>query len=413
MTTPVIQTNEMAVLRQKACPENRIPLHIRMHNQRFVYLLLLLLPHGIFANETNAVLRGHLQHSRAVFEKGGGTVAFMGGSITEMNGYRPMVCSDLQNRYQSTAFKFIDAGISSTCSTSGAFRFGEHVLAHGTPDLFFFEFAVNDDQDAGHARRECMRGVEGIIRQARAANPNMDIVMVYFVNPGMLEICRAGKLPLTIDAHDTVARHYEVSSIFLAREIAQGIEAEKYTWKDFGGTHPKPFGNRIAADLIKDLLDRAWADNAEPTAHSTPQALDESSYFDVQFLKPAALKVLPPDWKVHVPDWKSLKGGKRQRFTDVPVLETTQAGAELTFEFAGRHVGAYLLAGPDAGTLEASVDDGKSKQVDLYHRYSKGLHYPRTVMFATDLPPGRHRLKLRMTDSGKGTAARIMRFAVR
>ena len=49
-------------------------------------------------------------------------MAFIGGSITEMNGYRPMVCDILEQRFPMTAFTFTDAGIASTCSTTGAFR---------------------------------------------------------------------------------------------------------------------------------------------------------------------------------------------------------------------------------------------------------------------------------------------------
>src|SRR5882724_6200784 len=44
-------------------------------------------------------LRGDLYSSRVKFEKEKkGTVAFIGGSITEMNGYRPMVCELLKKR---------------------------------------------------------------------------------------------------------------------------------------------------------------------------------------------------------------------------------------------------------------------------------------------------------------------------
>ncbi|MDG1854188.1 MAG: hypothetical protein P8I97_08515, partial [Verrucomicrobiales bacterium] len=95
-----------------------------------------------------------------------GRVAFIGGSITQMNGYRPMVADWLKARFSQTKFEFINAGISSTCSTTGAFRLKEHVLDKGRIDLFFIEFAVNDDQDAGHEKRECVRGMEGIIRHA-------------------------------------------------------------------------------------------------------------------------------------------------------------------------------------------------------------------------------------------------------
>ena len=38
-------------------------------------------------------LRGSLNNSKHIFEDTGkGHVAFIGGSITQMNGYRPMVC---------------------------------------------------------------------------------------------------------------------------------------------------------------------------------------------------------------------------------------------------------------------------------------------------------------------------------
>ena len=71
----------------------------------------------------NVVLRGSLNNSRIKFEtEKKGTVAFMGGSITQMNGYRPMVCELLKKRFPDTAFKFIDAGIASTCSTTGPGR---------------------------------------------------------------------------------------------------------------------------------------------------------------------------------------------------------------------------------------------------------------------------------------------------
>ncbi len=48
----------------------------------------------------------------------------------------------------------------------------------------------------------------------------------------------------------------------------------------------------------------------------------------------------------------------------------------------------------------------------MYHAYSKGLHYPRTVMFGTDLPEGEHELTLRVSESTKsnGHAARIIKF---
>ena len=117
-------------------------------------------------------------------------------------------------------------------------------------------------------------------------------------------------------------------------------------------------------------------------------------------------------WEIKIPDWKTLPGSKRARFTNSAMLCADQPEAELTLTFTGTTVGAYVVAGPDAGVLEARVDDGDFTPVNLYHAYSKGLHYPRTVLFGTDLAAGEHVLTLRVssdTVSG-GHAARIVKF---
>src|SRR5512136_862597 len=99
------------------------------------------------AGDSPIMKRGTLDASRIRFaaEKKG-HVVFMGGSITEMDGYRPMVCELLRKRFPETEFAFTNAGIASTCSTTGAFRLQADVLAKGPVDLFLVEFAVNDDQ---------------------------------------------------------------------------------------------------------------------------------------------------------------------------------------------------------------------------------------------------------------------------
>jgi lysophospholipase L1-like esterase len=366
----------------------------------------------------NVQLRGSLTNSRLRFERDKkGTVAFMGGSITEMNGYRPMVCDILKKRFPTTDFKFEAAGIGSTCSTTGAFRMTTDVFAQGPVDLFFVEFAVNDDQDAAHTRTECIRGLEGIIRHARQINPNIDIVVTFFVNEGMLKTLQSGQTPLTIEAHETVAKHYGVSTINLAKEAAEEITAGKLTWQQYGGVHPAPYGNAIAARMIDELLSRAWAAplaaDAVVQAHPDPAPIDALSYSNGRFIDPKEAQI-KSGWTSAVPDWQSLPGSKRPRFTAIPMLYATEPGAEATLSFEGTAIGAYVVAGPDAGIVEATIDDGPATNVDLYHRFSAGLHYPRTVMLGTDLKPGKHVLKLRISPETKsaGHAARIMQFGV-
>ena len=90
----------------------------------YVFVTLSFVANGAFAkseaitSDLNIHLRGQFQNACIKFEKEKtGHVAFIGGSITEMDGYRPMVMDILKRRFSETKFTFTDAGISSTCST--------------------------------------------------------------------------------------------------------------------------------------------------------------------------------------------------------------------------------------------------------------------------------------------------------
>lgn len=236
----------------------------------------------------NVVRRGEYRNSKRVFETTGrGRVAFLGGSITEMDGYRPMVCDYLTKKFPTTEFDFVAAGISSTCSDVGAFRLETDVLKNGPVDLFFVEFSVNDDQDGRFSVERAIRGMEGIIGRMRAENPNVDIVMTFFVNERLMADYRAGKVAPSIQAHSAVAERWAISTINMAKEIQERIDAKNLTWQEFGGVHPAPRGNKICADMIAALLDDAWSEtcaesaesgNADLTPHKTPTPLDEFSF---------------------------------------------------------------------------------------------------------------------------------------
>src|ERR1035437_6976990 len=99
--------------------------------------------------------------------------------------------------------------------------------------------------------------MEGIIRQARFKNPNLDIVMTFFVNESMIRIYQAGRTPLSIEAHAAVASAYGVPVV-------------------------------------------------KPVAHSLPaQPLDPFSYANARFIAPATAKV-KSGWTLEIPDWTNL-----------------------------------------------------------------------------------------------------------
>ena len=365
-----------------------------------------------------AILRGNYQNARIKFEREKkGHVVFLGGSITEnAKGHTAMVPAWLQESFPDTEFTFTNAGMSSTCSTTGAFRLAEHVLAVGPVDLLIVEFAVNDDQDAGHAEREALRGLEGIVRHTRAHSANADILQIHFANPGIVETFENGKTPVSVQAHETVAKHYELASVNVGAALAAGAQ----DWKTYGGTHPKQAGYRLVSDMVISVFETAWKEplnaDAKIAPYELPQLIDAGNYERGKFLDPATAA-----WMGGWSGGKATRdllpvGGIRERYESMDLTVGSEPGATMTVDFQGVSIGAFVLAGPDAGILEASVDRGPFKKIDLYHRYSKGLNYPRTVMFYTDLENQFHQLTLRIAkregDHPGGDRAAILQFVV-
>ena len=304
------------------------------------------------------VLRDGLSGASAAFLKNKrGRVAFIGGSITQADGWRQMVMGSLKKRFPGVEFETVPAGISSTCSTTGAFRFQADVLAKGKVDLLFIEFAVNDNQDAAHTMTSAIRGMEGMVVQAREQNPDMSIVISHFVNSSHISDFNSGVIPDEILAHEKVAEHYGLPTVQLAREVADALRNERYTFKTYGGVHPGRFGQQIYAAAVDRLFDLAWADGeGADIKRNKSVLLDSFSYVRGRYVPAEDIK--PGKWTRGVPDWKSVRGNVRGTHRGLPLYHHQVPGDEMTLTFKGTAVGATVLAGPDAGRIEYRIDDG-------------------------------------------------------
>ena len=365
-------------------------------------------------------LRGDYRNSYQMFEKERvGTVAFLGGSITEMKGWRDMICEDLKQRFPYTKFTFIDAGIPSTGSTPGAFRLADDVLSKAKVDLLFVEAAVNDDTNGFNAIEQ-VRGMEGIVHHALLSNPSMDIMMLQFIYDPFIPKLDGGQMPDVILNHERVANHYLIPSVNLATEIAARMREGEFNWEQFGGTHPKPLGHAYYAATINKVLDEMYASCvAAGTAvkpHVLPAVpLDGYSYTNGKLVDIRQAHI-NKGWQL-VPSWTPrLIAETRPGFVDVPMLETDRPGAKLTLDFEGTAVGIFCVSGPAAGILEYSIDGAPFKKLDTFTAWSGGLYIPWVYMFDTELPKGKHRLMLRMSKDhhpqSKGTACQIRQFVV-
>jgi len=359
-------------------------------------------------------LRGGIDNCRMRFlNDKEGRVAYIGGSITTMKGWRELTYDLFKTRFPDTEFDFINAGIGGTNSTLGAFRFEDHVFKNGPVDLLFLEFAVNDGGTETPGNRS-RRAMEGIIRHARRLNPHIDIIMQYFADRGKVAAINAGKIPESIAHHEEVAAHYDVPVIDLAREMTRRLNDGQFTWEQFSrdSCHPLPFGHQQYAACIDAFLAAAWAGPPAPetTPHAMPAPLDPLNYENGRFIALEAARVRR-GW-TRDPAWDAEKKCNYGGAVDVLAAETP--GAVLELEFKGSLIGISAIAGMDAGILECRVDGGEVRTVDLFDHYCKRFHRPVCHVLAEALPPGQHVLELRMADDNNeastGHAARILEF---
>lgn len=332
-------------------------------------------------------VRGSLQNSLIRFEKERkGRVVFFGGSITHMKGWHNMIQKQLEQRFPFTDFEFIEAGIPSAGTTPHAFRMENDVLSKGPVDLLFIEGAVNDHTN-GFSAQDQIRGMEGVVRHARMANPYTDIVMLHFVYDPFLEMFPKGQTPDVILNHERVTNHYLIPSINCAQEISERIEEKEFTWKDFGGVHPDRFGHKYYAAAIQSLLDRMWipAENATLQKHEIPaDMLDTYSYTQGKFIGLNEVKV-KNDWTI-VPSWQPKdKTGTREGFVNVPMLYSDKPGATFTYTFKGTAVGLFMACGPHSGIIEYSIDNGAFQSLDTYTSWSKSVYLPWLYVLAAEL----------------------------
>lgn len=282
------------------------------------------------------------------------TVAFLGGSITNMQGWRNKVDTFLREAYPATQFRFINAGIPSLGSLPHAFRLQRDVLDSGQIDLLFLEAAVNDHVNGTDSLTQVLT-LEGIIRHALKVNPAMDIVLMAFADPDKTKDYDNNRIPVEIANHQMIARHYNLPFINLAKEVHDQMQNGEFSWeKDFKDLHPSPFGQQLYFNSIMQLLITCFTDAAAEAGHYyvqkkampkplNKQVLENGRYYSIDHARPGE------GWELN-PDWTPTDGlHTRPGFVHRPMLVATSPGATLTLPFEGNAIGIAIVSGKDAG----------------------------------------------------------------
>ena len=306
-------------------------------------------------------------------------IAYFGGSITEMDGWRRLSREWLQARYPSCAFSEIPAAIGGTGSSLGVYRFRQDVLDKN-PDLVFVEFATNDASDGVE---NIWRNFDGFIRQAWQTNPNIDFIFVYTITQAMKDDYLAGKCPRAASAMEQLADYYGIPSVGFGPRVIEDVRSGRLVWtlgefptavpaetpdrdnaiiaemaaqgkvlfsKD--GVHPVATGHAYYLESLK----AAWP-GLEPLAAVDHTEKLAAPFYDAT-MEAAKLVSLSPEmfsgtWQTVAPN--ELNGNFAARFGCAPYLTETP-GSKLHFFLRGSGCMVYDLVGPACGQVWVTIN---------------------------------------------------------
>lgn len=308
------------------------------------------------------------------------TVAYLGGSITEMSGWRNMTTDWLRKTYPAAEVEEVHAAIGGTGSGLGVFRLGHDALLKN-PDLLFVEFATNDSSESAES---IWRNFDGIVQQTWRNNPKTDIVFVYTITTRMMNEYGSGKMNHAASAMERLADYYGIPSVCFGPRVAEEVKAGRLIMslgevptavpketpdrdrlineelkkkgqtlfaKD--GVHPALPGHEF---YLKSIIAAFEAMRALPPADHAPFV--GKPFFDGTH---AEAKMVPIDEAMLVGEgWTKLAADEREQKSferrGGQFWRADRPGAKLAFRFRGTKCGVYDLLAPKGANVRITVD---------------------------------------------------------
>ena len=193
-------------------------------------------------------------------------VVYFGGSVT--NGYgssnaekyswRALIGQWLKDNFPEATVSNINRASGESGTYLGTYRLQRDVIAKN-PDLLFLEYSINDKY-YGSSYDNAKLQVETIVREVREALPDCNIVMVLVTDSGCISDNRNGKLHTQAQAHEDIAREYNIPSLLVGMALANSLPDNwGSVWSQYAidGVHLTDAGNFVYYQVIREFMNNS------------------------------------------------------------------------------------------------------------------------------------------------------------
>lgn len=347
------------------------------------------------------------------------TVAYLGGSITHQEGWRPKTFKWLQNQYPKTSFEMINAAVPGTGAEFGNCRLEKDLLSKN-PDLVFVEFRVNGSGGFG------VSAYEGLVRQIWSKNINTDICFVYTIGEGMIKSINKGLQHGEGKKLEKTAIHYNIPSIDFGIEVIKKLNSGEFIFRGDNvpgkkvfakdKVHPKDDGHELYSKIVaRSLL--SMENIRTSKKHILPKPIEKNHFKDAVLL-PITKATLSKKWvKVSV---KNDENYNDDIFRTSQMLDTAMKsnliGATIKVNWEGHTIGFSSIPLEENTEIELTIDDEEPKiftfSMKKNENTKKRSKKFARFFYATAKSNGSHTAKLKITKLGKKSSFYCGQFLI-
>lgn len=280
------------------------------------------------------------------------TMAYLGGSITEMGRYTTPFSNYVKSTFAKAGFTEVNAGLSGTSSVVGLVRSETNIVSKN-PDIVFVEFSVNDHEDIMY--KKCFESV--IKKFLDLPNEPAVIILINRAKGGFSS--QKQMLP--------VGENFDVPIISMDNALTKAFSSGLLSTGDYfeDEYHPHAKGGQLVADCLGYFFRKAMKTENRSNSYTVPSStVYGTEYQNCTYVDPKNLS------NFNAGSWTA--GAGYNYGSILPYSYTLNGGSPMKFTAEGKgFIVVFKANSSGMGSIDVTVN-GKTTKISGNKQYCWG-----------------------------------------